>query len=215
MSLFELFVFLEVETAIGWSIHITNNLGQSGHCRVKHLEFIQAVIARLANNSFAYKGWVVVLVAGVFVVTGGSVNVLIAVLPLLAFWGLDGYYLRQERFDSMPIQQRITLVVPARQVEGVREGYDENEKIARGELSHRGQFSCAGLAARRCNFPLPTLPCPVIESSPRAKNILPRRALAYTSPVSDQQRIDSEEITKKARTKLKETERNPGGGRVL
>ena len=88
-------------------------------------------------------------------------------------------------------RRAFALAMPARQMERVREGYDEKEKIARGELSHRGQFSCAGLAARRCNFPLTTLPCPVIESSPRANNIVPQRALAYTSPVSDQQRTDS------------------------
>ena len=54
-------------------------------------------------------------------------------------------------------------------MERVREGYVEREEWARGELSYRGQFSCAGLAARSRNLPLPTLPCPVIESSPRAQ----------------------------------------------
>jgi len=80
----------------------------------------------------------------------------------------------------------LVLERSARQMERVREGYDEKEKIARGELYHRGQFSCAGLAARRCNFPLTTLPCRVIESSPRANNTVPRRSLAYTSLVSNQ-----------------------------
>ena len=45
-----------------------------------------------------------------------------------------------------------------------------------GRIIPLGQFSCAGLAARRCNFPL----CRVIESSPRAKDIVPRRSLPYT-----------------------------------
>ena len=92
----------------------------------------------------------------------------------------------------LEVSWALVLEMSARQMERVREGYDEKEKIARGELSHRGQFSCAGLAARRCNFPLTILPCPVIESSPRAKDILPQRALAYTSPVPDQQRTDRE-----------------------
>jgi len=31
--------------------------------KVKHLEMIQAVIARMATNSFMFKGWAVTLVA--------------------------------------------------------------------------------------------------------------------------------------------------------
>jgi hypothetical protein len=67
---------------------------------VKHLEFIQAVIARLANNSFFMKGWALTA-AGLFygfAVKGTSWPVAaIGLLPTVAFWGLDAYYLRQER----------------------------------------------------------------------------------------------------------------------
>lgn len=34
--------------------------------KLKHLEMIQAVINRMANNSFMLKGWTVTLVAGIF-----------------------------------------------------------------------------------------------------------------------------------------------------
>ena len=66
----------------------------------KHLEIIQAVVNRLAGNSFAYKGWAITLVAALIALNAKDASVrlvLVALLPALAFWGLDAYYLRQER----------------------------------------------------------------------------------------------------------------------
>ena len=66
----------------------------------KHLEFIQGVVNRLAANSFQLKGWSVVLVSAIFFLLGrgGPIElVAIALIPVLFFWGLDGYFLRQER----------------------------------------------------------------------------------------------------------------------
>jgi hypothetical protein len=69
--------------------------------QIKHLEMIQAVMTRMAQNSFTYKGWAITLVAGIFALAaGGGIGsrfALTALLPALVFWGLDGYYLRQER----------------------------------------------------------------------------------------------------------------------
>jgi hypothetical protein len=68
--------------------------------RVKHLEFVQGVINRLAGNSFSIKGWSVTLVAALFALAAKDANPLYAVvaaLPAFCFWGLDAYYLRQER----------------------------------------------------------------------------------------------------------------------
>lgn len=69
--------------------------------RVRHLEMIQGVISRLGQNSFMYKGWAVTLVAGILALAAaqdmGWQFVLVALLPTAVFWGLDGYYLRQER----------------------------------------------------------------------------------------------------------------------
>lgn len=68
--------------------------------KVKHLELIQAVISRLAQNSFALRGWAVTLVAAIFALSAKGANqwyFLIALIPALTFWGLDAYYLRQER----------------------------------------------------------------------------------------------------------------------
>lgn len=66
----------------------------------KHLEFIQAIINRLAGNSFLLKGWSITLAAGLFALASRDSQpgvAAIALLPSLTFWGLDAYYLRQER----------------------------------------------------------------------------------------------------------------------
>lgn len=68
--------------------------------KIKHLEMIQNIINRLAGNSFALKGWAVTLIAGLFIVSENEVNKFyfyIAYLPICMFWGLDAYYLLQER----------------------------------------------------------------------------------------------------------------------
>ena len=65
----------------------------------KHLEMIQGVISRLAANSFSIKQWTVMLVSALLVLIArdGSVPIWVALLPVIAFWGLDGYFLWQER----------------------------------------------------------------------------------------------------------------------
>ena len=79
--------------------------------QVKHLELIQAVINRLAQNSFSYKGWAITLVAALFALGAKESSpqyLLVALLPTIVFWGLDAYYLRQERlfrkfYDSVRV----------------------------------------------------------------------------------------------------------------
>ena len=68
--------------------------------KLKYLEMIQAVITRMAHNSFLLKGWSVTLTAAIFALSAKDANpnfVIIALLPTSVFWGLDGYFLRQER----------------------------------------------------------------------------------------------------------------------
>lgn len=68
--------------------------------KLKHLELVQGVINRLANNSFMLKGWAVTLVAGIFVLAEKDTDklyFLVAYIPVIAFWGIDAYYLLQER----------------------------------------------------------------------------------------------------------------------
>lgn len=66
----------------------------------KHLELIQNVVNRMANHSFLLKGWGVTIVAGLYALTTESPDEFIfylAVIALVAFWFLDGYYLQRER----------------------------------------------------------------------------------------------------------------------
>ena len=68
--------------------------------KLKHLEFIQSVISRMGSNSFLVKGWAVTLVAALFALAAKDSNVrfvYVAYLPVLAFWSLDTFFLRQER----------------------------------------------------------------------------------------------------------------------
>lgn len=68
--------------------------------KLKHLEFIQGVVNRLASASFRMKGWSVVLASALLVLlvrTGPAEFGAILVFPVLMFWALDGYFLSRER----------------------------------------------------------------------------------------------------------------------
>lgn len=68
--------------------------------RLKHLDFLQAIIARQAGNSFLIKGWSLTVAAGFF---GFAIKdydwrlAALALMPSIGFWWLDGFFLRQER----------------------------------------------------------------------------------------------------------------------
>lgn len=68
--------------------------------KLKHLEFVQSVVARMSNASFLFKGWAISLAGALFgfaVARDDSALALIAAISTLLFWGLDGYYLWLER----------------------------------------------------------------------------------------------------------------------
>jgi len=68
--------------------------------KTKHLEMIQGVINRLSTNSFLIKGWSVLLVSALFALSANDTNlayVFLAYIPATIFWGLDGYFLWEER----------------------------------------------------------------------------------------------------------------------
>ena len=72
----------------------------SGDHKLKHLEFIQAVINRMAGNSFLLKGWSVTLIVALFALAAKDANskyIIVAYLPVFAFWLIDAYFLYQER----------------------------------------------------------------------------------------------------------------------
>lgn len=66
----------------------------------KHLDLIQGVITRMAGNSFSVKTWAVGLIAvlgGLAAKDADSRLACALLFPVVCFWGLDAYYLRQER----------------------------------------------------------------------------------------------------------------------
>lgn len=94
--------------------------------QIKHLEFIQGSITRLAGNSFLLKGWSVTLAIALLGLAAKDSNpkfALLALIPPIYFWALDAYYLRQERL--------------------FRKLYDQIRKLTDPEWSKTGQFSMA------------------------------------------------------------------------
>ena len=68
--------------------------------KLQYLQFIQDIITRMNSNSFLLKGWCITLVSALFALAAKDTNplyVLIAYIPIPAFWLLDGFYLSQER----------------------------------------------------------------------------------------------------------------------
>jgi hypothetical protein len=66
----------------------------------EQLKMIQAIIDRMARNSFALKGWTVTLVAALIGLAAADSNrafALIAVYVVVALAALDAYYLAIER----------------------------------------------------------------------------------------------------------------------
>ena len=69
---------------------------------IKHLEIIQGVINRLANNSFLIKSWSMTIISVAILFISRNQNcseyiILSFLVPVLGFWILDGYFLWQER----------------------------------------------------------------------------------------------------------------------
>lgn len=66
----------------------------------KHLEFIQGIINRHNSNSFTIKGWTIGIISALFALAS-SLNepliIFISIIPILLFWGLDSFYLANER----------------------------------------------------------------------------------------------------------------------
>ncbi len=68
--------------------------------RKDHLQMIQGIIDRMAQNSFQLKGWTVTLAAALEVFLKGEARpawLFVPSLPVIAFWLLDAWYLRRER----------------------------------------------------------------------------------------------------------------------
>ena len=108
--------------------------------RVKHLEFIQGVVNRLASASFQMKGWSVVLVSALLVlgVRANSAGLgIVALIPIFVFWGLDGYFLSQER-----LFRKLYDVVRKRKEEDIDFSMDVGKLRTGGRLG-KGDWSSA------------------------------------------------------------------------
>lgn len=106
----------------------------------KHLEMIQAVINRLASNSFSVKTWAVTLVAALVALGAQGSKwgyTLLALIPGFAFWGLDAYFLREERrfrklYDTVRVQEKTDYSMD---VSRFSAGESLDEVAARGSVS--------------------------------------------------------------------------------
>ncbi len=81
---------------------------------MRHLEFIQNVISRMAQNSFLLKGWTVTLVSALFIFANtkdiDNSYLIVAYIPIFFFWILDSYFLHEEKlFRKMYDSVRIKL----------------------------------------------------------------------------------------------------------
>jgi hypothetical protein len=68
--------------------------------KLKHLDFIQGVITRMAGNSFYLKGWCVTVVAAILGLASKDSNkkfLAVVYYPIIMFWIIDGYFLFQEK----------------------------------------------------------------------------------------------------------------------
>lgn len=69
--------------------------------KLKHLEFIQGAISRMAGNLFYLRGWVITLVAGVLAllsqINGDAIPFYLVILVMTISWIYDGYFLSLER----------------------------------------------------------------------------------------------------------------------
>jgi hypothetical protein len=70
----------------------------------KEIDLIQGIIARMANNSFLLKGWLISLIVVVLALTKDTIMdvqsiyfVVILLLPVIVFWYLDAFFLHKEK----------------------------------------------------------------------------------------------------------------------
>jgi len=72
--------------------------------RLKHMDLVQAVVARLGGNGFVVKGWAIT-VAGAFqgfgITRENGWLAVAGVVPTILFWFLDASFLRSERAFRM------------------------------------------------------------------------------------------------------------------
>ena len=76
---------------------MTEEDGSLKEYMLKEVDLIQNIIKRMASNSFMIKGWTITLVVVTLLLKDDNNKILIGYIPLIVFWYLDSYFLRQER----------------------------------------------------------------------------------------------------------------------
>ena len=118
--------------------------------KIKHLELIEDIVSRMASNSFMLKGWAVTLVAGIFALATKDADKLyfiVAYIPIIIFWGLDAYYLRQERLYRS-LYDRVRLIN--------EENIDFSLKLSKEEFNkEKNNYSCCLLSKTEILFYIP------------------------------------------------------------
>lgn len=68
--------------------------------KLKHLDYIHNTINRMSTNSFLIKGWAITIISALFIFSDNKMNervLAIAILAMVVFWYLNGFFLHQER----------------------------------------------------------------------------------------------------------------------
>lgn len=90
-----------VSNTIGESINLKQyKINDIEKIYIEEIKVIQDIIKRMANNSFLLKGWavtVVVITIALKLDVKNNTQPWLAIIPLIAFWYLDAYYLQQEK----------------------------------------------------------------------------------------------------------------------
>ena len=123
--------------------------------RKDHLQMIQGIIDRMAQNSFQLKGWTVTLAAALVVFLKGEARpawLFVPSLPVLAFWLLDAWYLRRERLFRRLFDHVRTKNGPP--------DFSMDVLLLRAKSGQRSPFPChrllSAFTVRCCSWRLPS-----------------------------------------------------------
>ena len=72
---------------------------------------LQKIIKRMARNSFQIKAWAATIFIATIALTYSVINIIIFIVlifVIVMFWGLDSYYLRQERLYRALYNEKVS-----------------------------------------------------------------------------------------------------------
>ena len=103
----------------------------------KEIDLIQNCINRMAQNSFLIKGWTLTIVAVVLAISGKLTDsiylCMVILIPLLAFWYLDAFFLQTEKM----YRKMYEWVLEARKKEDFNYLYDLNPNRFKDKVDSR------------------------------------------------------------------------------